>query len=118
MLCVAAGWAVDLFLGRPTRAHGDLEIAVPAAGFPEVAARFGGYALDAVGSGRIWPDPGPDAMAAGHQTWVRDPATGDYLVKDQADFDVTVPRLASAQRGTLAGLLAQVHPGHRWLAAL
>lgn len=169
--CVAAGWAVDLFHGRRTRAHGDLEIAVPAAGFPEVRDRFGGYALDAVGSGRIWADPGPDVLAAVHQTWVRDPATGDYLVdvfrephdgdtwicrrdetirlpygdvvrhtgdgipylapelvllfkakatrpKDQADFDVTVPLLTSAQRDTLAELLTQVHPGHRWLAAL
>jgi aminoglycoside-2''-adenylyltransferase len=26
--CVAGGWAVDLFLGRQTRPHGDLEVAV------------------------------------------------------------------------------------------
>ncbi|GAA3436890.1 nucleotidyltransferase domain-containing protein [Kutzneria kofuensis] len=31
--CVAAGWALDLFRGRQTRAHGDIEIAVPAADF-------------------------------------------------------------------------------------
>lgn len=45
--CVAAGWAVDLFRGRPTRGHGDIEIAVPAARFPEVRDRFPGYAFDA-----------------------------------------------------------------------
>jgi hypothetical protein len=27
--CVASGWAVDLFLGRVTRLHGDLDIAIP-----------------------------------------------------------------------------------------
>ncbi|MEU4766373.1 hypothetical protein AB0H12_24260 [Actinosynnema sp. NPDC023794] len=169
--CVAAGWALDLFLGVRTRAHGDIEIAIPAAAFPEVRARFPGYAFDAVRSGRIWEDATPDVLAATHQTWLRDPATGDYLldvfrephdgdtwicrrdeairlpyrdvilhtrdgipylapelvllfkaeharVKDQADFDNTVPHLSPAQRRTLAGLLARVHPGHPWLAHL
>lgn len=78
--CVAAGWALDLFHGAPTRAHGDIEIAVPAAGFPEVRARFPGYAFDAVSSGRIWADATPEVLAATHQTWLRDPATGDYLL--------------------------------------
>jgi hypothetical protein len=32
--CVAAGWALDLFRGMQTREHGDIEIAIPAAGFP------------------------------------------------------------------------------------
>ena len=78
--CVAAGWALDLFLGTRTRPHGDIEIAIPAAGFPEVRARFPGYAFDAVSSGRIWEDASPEALAATHQTWLRDPATGDYLL--------------------------------------
>jgi hypothetical protein len=78
--CVAAGWALDLFQGARTRAHGDIEIAIPAAGFPEVRARFPGYAFDAVSSGRIWADATPEVLAATHQTWLRDPATGDYLL--------------------------------------
>lgn len=78
--CVAAGWALDLFQGTRTRAHGDIEIAIPAAGFPEVRARFPGYAFDGVGSGRIWADAAPEVLAATHQTWLRDPATGDYLL--------------------------------------
>jgi hypothetical protein len=40
--CVAAGWAVELFLqfsgGEPSRPHEDIEIAVRRAGFPEVRA--------------------------------------------------------------------------------
>ncbi|MFE9746545.1 nucleotidyltransferase domain-containing protein [Saccharothrix saharensis] len=78
--CVAAGWALDLFHGARTRAHGDIEIAIPAAGFPEVRARLTGYAFDAVGGGRIWADATPEALAATHQAWLRDPATGDYLL--------------------------------------
>jgi hypothetical protein len=110
-------------------------------------------------------------LAGTHQTWLRDPATGHYLVdvfrephdadtwicrrdeairfpygeiirhtedgipylapelvllfkakaaraKDQADFDGTLPHLTPRQRDILTGLLARVHPGHPWLAAL
>ncbi|WP_433086774.1 nucleotidyltransferase domain-containing protein [Dactylosporangium sp. CA-052675] len=78
--CVAAGWALDLFLGRQTREHGDIEIAIPAAAFPEVRDRFPGYVFDAVSSGRIWQNATSDVLAATHQTWLRDPATGDYLL--------------------------------------
>ncbi|MEV4880503.1 nucleotidyltransferase domain-containing protein [Streptomyces cyaneofuscatus] len=77
---VAAGWALDLFRGRQTRPHGDIEIAIPAARFPEVRHRFPGYVFDGAGSGRIWEDASPEVLAAVHQTWLRDPATGDYLL--------------------------------------
>ncbi|MFB7512761.1 nucleotidyltransferase domain-containing protein [Streptomyces sp. NPDC056144] len=76
---VAAGWALDLFRGGQSRPHGDLEIAVPVAGFAEIRDRFPEYAFDAVGSGRVWADPGAEALAATHQTWVRDRATDRYL---------------------------------------
>ncbi|MFF1908028.1 nucleotidyltransferase domain-containing protein [Kitasatospora sp. NPDC058218] len=51
---VAGGWAVDLFRGEQTRGHGDLEIAVPAARFPEIRARFPEFVFDVVASDRIW----------------------------------------------------------------
>ena len=35
--CVAAGWAIDLFLGEERREHEDLEIAVPRERFAEIA---------------------------------------------------------------------------------
>jgi hypothetical protein len=78
--CVAAGWALDLFRSAQTREHGDIEIAIPAASFPEVRGRFPGYAFDAVSSGRIWESAAPGVLAATHQTWLRDPATGNYLL--------------------------------------
>ncbi|NEA16909.1 nucleotidyltransferase domain-containing protein [Streptomyces halstedii] len=77
---VAAGWALDLFRGGQTRAHGDIEIAIPAASFPEVRHRFPGYVFDAAGSGRIWEAATPEVLAAVHQTWLRDPVTGNYLL--------------------------------------
>jgi uncharacterized protein CbrC (UPF0167 family) len=78
--CVAAGWALDLFRGMQTREHGDIEIAIPAANFPEVRNRFPEYAFDAVSSGRIWENATPDVLAVTHQTWLRDSATGNYLL--------------------------------------
>ncbi|WP_439658758.1 nucleotidyltransferase domain-containing protein [Lentzea sp. HUAS TT2] len=76
---VAAGWALDLFRGEQTRPHGDLEIAVPVAGFTEVRERFPGHAFDVPSSGRVWFDAGADVLAATHQTWLREPVTGHYL---------------------------------------
>jgi hypothetical protein len=87
---VAGGWALDLFLGRETpetasRVHEDLEVAVPAAAWPEVAAALSGLTVYAAGSGRLWPlaDPGVDAaaaLAAVHQTWVFDPAGAAFVL--------------------------------------
>jgi hypothetical protein len=169
--CVAAGWALDLFRGEQTREHGDIEIAIPAASFSAVRDCFPGYAFDAVSSGRLWTGASPAVLAATHQTWLRDPATGHYLLdvfrephdgptwicrhdetirlpyreiirhtpdgvpylvpelvllfkakharpKDQADFEGTLPHLSPAQHAALAGWLARLYPGHRWLARL
>ncbi|WP_406326798.1 nucleotidyltransferase domain-containing protein [Streptomyces sp. NBC_00203] len=77
--CVAAGWALDLFRGKQSRPHGDLEITVPAAGFLEIRHRFPECVFDAVGSGRVWPGAGSEQLAATHQTWVRDPVSGQFL---------------------------------------
>jgi Aminoglycoside-2''-adenylyltransferase len=77
---IAGGWAADLFLGRTTRAHADIEIAVPAEKFNDVLSRFPGLVFDAVGSGRIWPDATAAELAAVHQTWLRDPDTGNYVL--------------------------------------
>ncbi|WP_436536078.1 nucleotidyltransferase domain-containing protein [Actinoplanes sp. HUAS TT8] len=78
--CVAAGWALDLFRGEQTREHGDIEIAIPAVSFPDIRGRFPGYIFDTVSDGRIWEDATPDELAATHQTWLRDPVTGNYLL--------------------------------------
>ncbi|WP_035795079.1 nucleotidyltransferase domain-containing protein [Kitasatospora mediocidica] len=77
--CVAAGWALDLFRGSQSRPHDDLEIAVPAARFPEIRDRFPEFVFDAVGTGQVWPTPGAEALAATYQTWARDPASGQFL---------------------------------------
>lgn len=90
--CVAAGWALDLFRGEQTRAHSDLEIAVPAGGFAEVRAALADLDFHVVGSGRRWPLDS-DAFDVHHQTWAFDPTTGVYCLdvfRDPHDGDIWV----------------------------
>jgi Aminoglycoside-2''-adenylyltransferase len=75
---VAAGWAIDLFLGGQRREHEDLEIAVPNERFGEVAEALGGFEIFVITGPRqamplahAW-----DRLDDTHQTWVREPATG------------------------------------------
>jgi hypothetical protein len=74
---VAGGWAIDLFLGRQTREHSDLEIAVPATAFAPIRDALADYEFDVIGAGRRWPLDSP-AFPVMFQTWAREPATGVY----------------------------------------
>ena len=99
---VAAGWAIDLFLGAERREHEDLEIAVPAVRFGEVAAALARFELYVVGP-HLGGRPGQDlATPVGqarelleryHKTWVferepcvwrldvfREPSDGDCWI--------------------------------------
>jgi hypothetical protein len=117
--CVAAGWALDLFRGRQTREHGDVEIAVPAAHFPEVRDRCTGYVFDAVGSGIIWENAAPEVLGATHQTWLRDPATGDYLVdvfREPHDGDTWICRHDESIRLPYRDIIHRTQDGIPYLA--
>jgi hypothetical protein len=74
---VTAGWALDLDHGRQTREHEDVEIAVPEAGFEAVRAALHWLELWVIGGGLAHPVT-PESLAAHHQTWARDPATGAW----------------------------------------
>jgi hypothetical protein len=67
---VAGGWAIDLYLGRVTRPHHDIEIAVGRNDMPAVQARLDELEWFAVGDGLAWPIS--DAPQELHQTWGRD----------------------------------------------
>ena len=73
---VAAGWAIDLFLGGERREHEDLEIAIPSAALDEFVralAEFDVYAVKVPGKGVFTPvSEAGDGLAETHQTWVRD----------------------------------------------
>jgi hypothetical protein len=78
---VVGGWAIDLFLGRGTRAHEDLEIAVPRAELALVRAALAGFAFHAVGDGEVRElAPAEETPPERHQNWVLDPAANAWRV--------------------------------------
>jgi len=74
---VAAGWAIDLFLGFQRRDHEDLEVAIPHDRIGELTPKLEDCEIFVVGDGLAWPLAQAGEMAvAHHQTWVRESATG------------------------------------------
>jgi GNAT superfamily N-acetyltransferase len=109
---VAGGWAIDLHLGRQTREHEDLEIAIPRADLPVLRPFLAGFELYCVGSGRILP-LGDDPPY--HQVWVCEPGPRAWRMDtflepgdrqtwvSHRDARVTLP-LAEAIRRTAGGI--------------
>jgi Aminoglycoside-2''-adenylyltransferase len=107
---VAAGWAIDLFLGEDRREHEDLEIAVPNVRFDEVAERLEGFDIFVI--------TGPaeatalaearDRLADTHQTWIREPGWGKWrfdIFREPSDGDTWICRREPALRMPYARLI-------------
>ncbi|MBC7602151.1 MAG: hypothetical protein H7255_05755 [Ramlibacter sp.] len=78
--CIAAGWAIDLFLqGRP-REHEDIEIAVPANEFAKINAALADCDLFVVAAALATPleAASREMLGNSHQTWARDRVTGKW----------------------------------------
>ena len=100
---VAAGWAIDLFLGGGWREHSDLEIAVPNTRFDELADALAGFEVCVI-TDRAEATPlaeARDRLMDTHQTWVREPATGKWcfdLFREPSDGDTWICRREPAIR--------------------
>ncbi len=69
---IAGGWAIDLFVGHETRAHGDIEIAVLRRDQLAIQKQLKGWDLQIadVGSLEPWPT-GQAIVPAKHAVWAR-----------------------------------------------
>lgn len=77
--CVAGGWALDLWHGRETRRHEDLELAVPRSQFGALRAALAAFELFTAGDGALVPLPHDQEPPTGrHQTWVLDPLAREW----------------------------------------
>ena len=89
---IIAGWALDLFHGRQTRKHEDLEIGVAAEDFASIREALADFEFLVVGEGRALPLT-EHTLAAHRQTWVREPATGAWrldVIREPWDGDTWV----------------------------
>lgn len=108
---VAAGWAIDLFLGSEHREHDDIEIAVPSDRFRQVAEALSDFELFVVGPDLASPLPqageenGPalatplaqagELFETYHQTWALERASAMWrldVFREPADGNTWVCR--------------------------
>ena len=96
---VAAGWAIDLFLGGGHREHEDLEVAIPGHRLDDFAGALTGLEIFVVGTPVDgWVTPLEDARHAlpeTHQTWVGEPETGLWridLFREPSDDETWICR--------------------------
>jgi len=79
--CVAAGWAIDLFVGYERREHEDLEIAAPDHVFPRIHSLLDELEFYAVGDGEVAAiRESPERLAETHQTWGLDRAAFEWRI--------------------------------------
>jgi hypothetical protein len=116
---VVGGWAIDLFLGRETRAHEDLEIAIPRADFPAVRERLAGFALHTVREGEVRAlAPGELPPAENHQNWVLDPRANAWrmdVMLERGDEHTWVFRRDESIRAPRAEMIGRTRDGISFL---
>ena len=109
---VLAGWALDLFIGRQTREHADLEIGVPADRFEEIRSALGAFEFVVVGDGQAWP-VAEETLRAHRQTWVREEDGPWHLdvVREAWDGEVWVFRRDERIRLPAPSLISRTTEG-------
>jgi len=110
---VAGGWAVDLFLGRVTRDHHDLEMVLPASDFGQLTPLFPGWEFHVPQSGTLTPAD-PVSLAAEFQTWALDPAIGRWrfdVFREPHDGDTWICRRDERIRRPYAEIVQRTPDG-------
>jgi len=116
--CVAGGWAIDLFLGEVTRPHGDIEIAVPAGRFAEIAGCFPDCDFCVPVDGALVPATA-ETLAEGFQTWAVERAAGRWrfdVFREPHDGDTWVCRRDERIRRPYAEVVRHDPAGLPYLA--
>ena len=113
---VAAGWALDLFLGGQRREHEDLEIAVPGTRFDELVPTLDGFEIYLI-TDRAEATPlaeARDRLMDTHQTWVREPETGKWrfdVFREPSDGATWICRREPAIRMSYGRLIERTADG-------
>jgi non-ribosomal peptide synthetase component F len=79
---LSGGCALDLFVGRRTRAHGDIDISVRRDQLPGVAAQLEArLELQIARDGQLWPLDADSADASVHGLWARAVGGGPWRLQ-------------------------------------
>jgi len=79
---IAAGWALDLWLGRRTRAHADLDVGCFRADLGSLRAALAGWELYVADRGTLRPvHAGEQPAAAEHALWCRPPGDSRWALE-------------------------------------
>jgi len=94
---VGGGWALDLFVGRQTRAHNDVDVVVLRRDQASVSALFNGWDLWVAAGGQLRPWDGLSWLALGDNgLWCRkaagDPWQVDLALTESDGEDWVFPR--------------------------
>ena len=85
--CIAGGWAIDLFLGRRTREHGDLDLAIFRDGQARLRGHLAGWSFRVARHGVLveWGE-GEWLAAPYHEIHARSPAglAAEFLLNERA----------------------------------
>jgi hypothetical protein len=111
--CVAGGWAVDLFLGRRTRPHADLDLAIFRGDEQRLHEHLAGWTLELAVSGVLQPwVPGERILRAVHEIWARSPDGGrlELLLNEHAGTE-WIYRRDPAVRCPLAEVVTRSQAG-------
>jgi hypothetical protein len=92
---IAAGWAIDLFLGEERREHRDIEVAVPNTRFDELGEVLAGFEVFVITAhAEATPlEEARDRLWDTRQTWIRDPTSGKWrfdLFREPSDGDTWI----------------------------
>jgi aminoglycoside-2''-adenylyltransferase len=115
----AAGWAIELFRGEGGREHEDIEVAVPIAGFAALQKALEPYEFDIVGPDQKWAISDRQAFVQTHQTWLRDPLTGVYVLdvfREPHDGNVWICRRDSSIRRPYSEVIHRTKDGLPYIA--
>lgn len=117
--CVAGGWALDLWLGKQTRPHYDLEIAVLRPDFATFRARLSRFDFFVAADGKVFVLPSEASPGSQHhQVWVLDRSAKIWrmdILLEPGDTDTWVFRRDETIRCPRSQMIATTTEGVPYL---
>jgi len=117
---IAGGWAIDLYLGRTTRDHGDLDVGVLRRDVPVLLRGLEAWEVYEADDGRLARlSPGALPGAAVNSLWCRRAHESDFILElllDDSEREYWVYRRDARVRRKLTQLFSGHPSGLRYLA--